>query len=469
MAENNSFFSSISWRSAHSGVHAYLAARLSKPGADRAFFAPGIRVLGSLMAILLVVVMLAGCSAKAADGDANALMAKTQDIALAYQANGDVVQAQADLAQLDVANPDQWLLMTAETAIAGNDSNLSADGALALAKLSHDLGLRSTSVDAFVRQNSLAPASSPAQPQVETVAAVSAPDTQASAPAVAPVDAPVVAIAPTDAPTATPDAPTATPAPTDTSASVNPQASPQSTMNVRGGPGTEYDVVASIQEGTSVPILAKNPAGDWWQVQLDNGGTGWLYGPLVNASGDTSAVVVAANIPTPPPTAVPAPTAVPQPTAAPAPSGPDFRVVSRELWDVVRNGGHLSGTSVSCGEKRELHVIVKDAGGNILNGVAVQAMYGNQEIYVTGSQGKGEGQVEFVLGSGQGVFVLRDADGREVTSDRVEGMVTSASDISDDLLIGGNFCADAASCNAFRQQFGCHGHYSWTVVFQRAY
>ncbi len=228
-------------------------------------------------------------------------------------------------------------------------------------------------------------------------------------------------------------------------------------------------MVASIQGGSSVPIIAKNPDGDWWQVQLDNGGTGWLYGPLVDASGDTSAVVVAANIPAPPPTAVPAPTAVPQPTAAPVAAGPDFRVISKELWDVERNGGRLAGTSVNCGERRELNVIVLDAAGNRLNGVAVQVMYGAKEIYVTGSQGKGDGQVEFVLGAGQGVYVLRDADGREASSDRVEGLVTDPREMSDDLLIGGRYCTDGASCASFKQGLGCIAHYSWTVTFQRGY
>jgi len=51
----------------------------------------------------------------------------------------------------------------------------------------------------------------------------------------------------------------------------------------------------------------------------------------------------------------------------------------------------------------------------------------------------------------------------------VEGMVTNPKEISDDLLIGGRFCTDAASCASFRDQYGCYGHYSWTVIFQRAY
>ncbi|MBP7961244.1 MAG: SH3 domain-containing protein [Caldilineaceae bacterium] len=440
-------------------------ARLSKSG--RAFFVPAIRAFGTLVgplfAILLVLILIAGCSSKGgADDSPSALMVETQTIALAYQAHGDVALARADLVKLGMANPEQWLLLTTETAISGGDSQLSAGGALALVKLTHDLGLRSTAVDAFASQNNLIATKTAAQPQAQaesnTAALVSA---LPAAVAAAPTEPPAPAVAS--------EAIDPTPIPANTPAPATPKASPQTTMNVRGGPGTDYAVVASVQGGTSVPIVAKNPEGDWWQVQLDNGGTGWLYGPLVEISGETNAVVVAANIPAPPPTSVPAPTSVPQPTSPPAPSGPDFRMISKELWDVERNGGRLDGTSVNCGERRELNVIVLDAGGNRLNGVAVQVIYGSKEIYVTGAQGKGDGQVEFVLGAGQGVFVLRDADGSEASSDRVEGLVTDPREMSDQILIGGRYCTDGASCASFKQTLGCIAHYSWTVVFQRGY
>ncbi len=104
-----------------------------------------------------------------------------------------------------------------------------------------------------------------------------------------------------------------------------------------------------------------------------------------------------------------------------------------------------------------------------LNGVAVQAIYGAQEIFVTGSQGKGDGQVEFVLGSGQGVKVIRDTDGREVTSDVVDGMSTHSPEISHADLISARYCWDDASCDKFNFSAGCWGHHSWTVTFKRKY
>jgi hypothetical protein len=101
--------------------------------------------------------------------------------------------------------------------------------------------------------------------------------------------------------------------------------------------------------------------------------------------------------------------------------------------------------------------------------VAVQAIYGAQEIFVTGAQGKGDGQVEFVLGSGQGVKVIRDADGREVSSDVVDGMTTESPKISHEDLIAGRYCRDKESCDKFNASAGCWGHHSWTVTFKRKY
>ena len=158
-----------------------------------------------------------------------------------------------------------------------------------------------------------------------------------------------------------------------------------------------------------------------------------------------------------------------QPAAPPA-DGPDFVVIERRLWDVWETGGRVDAAgSVICGEKRELWVNVVDANGVQLNGVAVQAIYGNQEIYVTGDQGKGPGRVEFVLGAGQGVKVVRDSDGREVSSETADGMSTHSPDIPNELLIGAKYCTDEASCAKFNYSAGCWGHHSWTVTFKRRY
>jgi uncharacterized protein YraI len=124
------------------------------------------------------------------------------------------------------------------------------------------------------------------------------------------------AAAPTEAPTA---APSPTPAPAAAEVVTN------DIINVRRGPGTNYDLLGSAQTGTKFKATGKSPAGDWWQIDY-NGQPGWVFGQLVTASG-TEAIAVAQNIPAaptaapaPPPTNTPQPQqeAQPQPTAAPS-------------------------------------------------------------------------------------------------------------------------------------------------------
>jgi hypothetical protein len=136
------------------------------------------------------------------------------------------------------------------------------------------------------------------------------------------------------------------------------------------------------------------------------------------------------------------------------------------LWDVQENGGYFDGPSVHCGEKRQLRVIVRDAAGNPLDGVTVKAALANREEEVTGS--KGPGTAEFVLGGGQEVYILRDIDGREVTSDYASGMTTFTPDIPFAHLKSARYCSTDEDCAHFITQ-GCNGHFSWDVTFQRAY
>jgi hypothetical protein len=86
------------------------------------------------------------------------------------------------------------------------------------------------------------------------------------------------------------------------------------TLNVRAGPGTNYAVVSSLRQNQPVVLQARNPGGDWLQIQAENApdGLGWIYAPLVTTAADVNLLPVAANIPTPPVIAAPAAsTAVP--------------------------------------------------------------------------------------------------------------------------------------------------------------
>lgn len=136
-------------------------------------------------------------------------------------------------------------------------------------------------------------------------------------PAEAPAAEAPTAIPPTAVPA--PPEPTATPTPPQAAFTVT-----SATLNVRGGPGTNYGVIGQIRQGQNFPITGKNAAGSWWQFEY-NGRAGWVSGQLVRTVGAES-VQVAANIPAPP-AAAPRPAATPtprpqaqQPAQPPAPS-----------------------------------------------------------------------------------------------------------------------------------------------------
>jgi len=242
--------------------------------------------------------------------------------------------------------------------------------------------------------------------------------------------------------------------------------------NLRAGPGTQYAILGRAPAGSTVRVAATNDAGDWYHLANGN----WIAGFLVDLN--TRGQAADAVLPTVTPsgaaarpavaTAVAKPTLTPTapPAAAPSP-GNRFIVTERRLWDVIENGGALDGPSVHCGSGRELHVNVLDENGSRINGVAVQVQYGAREIEVTGSQGKGDGVAEFVLGGGQDVKVIRDNDGTPVTSDVATGLSTNPGGIDVPSLIAARYCQDAANCAHFAATGSCKGHFSWTVTFQR--
>ena len=238
--------------------------------------------------------------------------------------------------------------------------------------------------------------------------------------------------------------------------------------------------MGGLQPGDELDVLAKNDAGDWWQVTLPGDLLGWVYDPLVQTIGDVNGIAVASNIP-PPPTpapveAEPAAAAPAEPEAeapaeeeaaveaAPPSDKPYFTLVKKRLWDKSENGG--------CSGQHLLRIHVLDANGNRLNGVALNNHYPPYETIVTGSQGKGDGIVEYdITDDGPGFSVIRDVDGREATSDRAEGFTARSRNISEDLLTQAGYCngPGLSSCDVFYGSFGCNGHHSWDAEFRRNY
>lgn len=118
--------------------------------------------------------------------------------------------------------------------------------------------------------------------------------------------------------------PTMTPLPAADTLAATPVAIPSAAINIRSGPGTEYEILQTTSAGDQLILIGKNPEGTWWNV-LFNGISGWVSGELVAVqNADTVPVVV--DYPPPPSTRTPEPTLVtptpPLPTATltPAPT-----------------------------------------------------------------------------------------------------------------------------------------------------
>lgn len=373
---------------------------------------------------------------------------RTLEIAADFAQDDDLGQAEALLEELGVANVTQWVVMLAERYITDGAGELATTP---LARLADALGGSSQKIALYLN---------PATP-VPTATATSEPTpTPQPTPTVTPVPPSPTA----DVPTAPPVPPTATPEPRTATPTTQPQVLVKAGgVNMRSGPGTDYPRLGSLEGGQEFDIVASNAAGDWWQICCLAGDRGWVFGELVEASGPIASVPIAANIPTPPPTPTPAPpTVTPEPTRPPI----DFVVASIRLWGVEENGGRFDGPSLHCGEKRQLRVIVQDVNGTPLNGVAVFGIY-SKTTQTTGD--KGPGTTQFVLGGGDDVKVVRDTDGREVTSEVASGLTTDPRAISDEHLMAAGYCPDPGACATLRSDLACYAHYSWDVIFRRTY
>ena len=456
------------------------------------------------MGLLMISLLLGACGIFGRDSesaDPAAAEEQTQAIARDFAADGDLEKARAAINALDVANPGQWLIFMTEGAVA----DPARDGALtqAMVKLTLGLGYDEETIGAYAAANGLADVagnltSSQAAADAATVAAAIAAPLPAAPVAAAPVAAapavtnttsltaaaragdatallatgPAGDAQPAQAAVESPTAARTTPA--------APSATAGELVNLRGGPGVEYALAGSLGPGETATIIGKNGTGDWWQISTSGGATAWVYGQLITPSGPTESVAVAADIPAAP-TATPAPVAaapvaapaapVEAPTSAPeaapaAPVGnpsdqPTFRMIDRHMWAKADNG--------ECQGQHLLRIIVVDANNNPLNGITLQGIY-TGAILVTGSQGKGDGRIEYDLyGTGEGFKVIKDVDGREAVSDNAEGFTTKSLDIDQATLIAAGYCTNDSDCRDFYNSYGCTGHHSWQATFQRNY
>jgi hypothetical protein len=153
---------------------------------------------------------------------------------------------------------------------------------------------------------------------------VGEPDTPTPEPTLTPTATP---ISPTPTVTPAPPSPTPTPTSTATPTPIPPTPLPALTinapaLNVRSGPGAQYEVIGQISRGSRPEIVGQANTGQglWWQIRFPEalGGVGWVSGAPRFAAAANAANVPQVSLPPPatvPPTSTPSPS--PTPTATP--------------------------------------------------------------------------------------------------------------------------------------------------------
>ena len=58
--------------------------------------------------------------------------------------------------------------------------------------------------------------------------------------------------------------------------------------NCRMGPGTEYEIVLTVNPGMSFEVVGANRSLNYWIIRNPAGGTCWLWGQYAIVTGDTS-------------------------------------------------------------------------------------------------------------------------------------------------------------------------------------
>ncbi|MGL4651185.1 MAG: SH3 domain-containing protein [Caldilineaceae bacterium] len=167
-------------------------------------------------------------------------------------------------------------------------------------------------------------------------------------------------------------------------------------VNVRGGPGTTYNLLGTGAQGLSFPVTGKSPAGDWWQINF-NGQAGWVFGELVTATG-TEGVQVAQNIP-PAPTAAPPPpatnTPVPAPTQPPAAAAPTPAPAAPPQANTPYTLGNTERCDPNPGQTY-FSGFTRDASNNLINGVCIHIFfYEPRTTKCSGCDGVGDGNWGF--------------------------------------------------------------------------
>jgi len=133
-------------------------------------------------------------------------------------------------------------------------------------------------------------------------------------------------------------------------------------LNVRTGPGANYERVGWLAAGTRIAIIGRSTSGDWWQIPYPDApdGVAWIAAGYGRATGTQDVPVVEA----PPMPTLSVPTATPTSAAPPPPPPPAYQYTPTGWW-----GDTNYGLTRFLGE-------IRDTAGNPVDGVFVRATCG---------------------------------------------------------------------------------------------
>jgi len=181
-------------------------------------------------------------------------------------------------------------------------------------------------------------------------------------------------------PTNTPGPPTDTPVPTVTLEGNWVQVTAQR-LNVRSGPGLNYDRVGQIEAGEQYEIMGTSADYTWVVIDTDTG-IGWVSVQYVDVIGNLATVPIIQPPPSPTPAATPTPTVPPNP-------------------DIVIDNVTLSPAQPIPGKPFTATVTVRNAGGGAAGRFAVAATWQPGAIYTASFvEGLAAGQMQQVQLSG---------------------------------------------------------------------
>jgi uncharacterized protein YraI len=134
---------------------------------------------------------------------------------------------------------------------------------------------------------------------------------------------------------------------------------PAGGVNVRRGPGLDFELLGRLDEGQSATVVAQNETGEWWQIEYPAGenSLAWVAAAVVDFIGDRQSIPLATG-------ATESEAAAPAATATPAPTEP---IVAGSIEAIdpinVRDEPSVEGTRVGGlypGESADVLTISQD-------------------------------------------------------------------------------------------------------------